>query len=1008
MGTPDTIKRLVDCFHRNEEYYSRGSLNETQLRREYLDPFFTALGWDIENKAGYADAYKDVIHEYSLKTKDTTEAPDYCFRIGGVRKFFLEAKKPSINIKHDIHPAFQLRSYAWSAKLPLSILTDFQEFAVYDCRIPPHKNDKASNARIMFLSYKEYLDKWEEIECIFARESILKGSFDKYVDSNKKKKGTAEVDSMFLMQMEVWRNSLARNIALRNPNLSVRELNYSVQKTIDRIVFLRICEDRGIEDYGQLMSLQNGANVYGRLKQIYCRADERFNSGLFHFEKERDRIELPDNLTLDLTIDDKTLKDVVKELYYPESPYEFSVLPADILGQVYEQFLGKIIRLTPTHQAVIDDKPEVKKSGGVYYTPTYIVEYIVNNTVGKLLEKVTTPKEISLLRILDPACGSGSFLLGAYQFLLDWHLKYYHTELKKSDKILKQKHPPVYANEIGTYLLTTSEKKRILLNNIYGVDIDSQAVEVTKLSLMLKVLEGESTQTLNNELKFFRERALPDLSNNIKCGNSIIGPDFYNQLEMNFLDEEEKLRINVFEWITEFKEIIKSGGFDAVIGNPPYIRIQRISENESKYFFKTYKTLASKTDISQVFIEKAIELINQSGIAGFICTSQWLATDYGKLMRDKMSQGFIKEVVHFGSLPVFSKADTYPAIFIITKKLNPLLLVKLIKSKVLLNYNSIEAAPKINIDYKSLDSGNWALGGFELDKLLDNEKRKWNPLSYYGKSYIGALTGMDEAFVVNEDTISQESLERDILVPYAYRGNEVFAFRKYLPSSYIIYPYKEQSDGSIELFTEHQLSTYFPNAFKHLLMFKQKLRMRMDSRKYYADNINWYKYLRPGSFKYINPIKLIFKGIEKKSVVGILEEGSAFNGANTPAIIIEDYSEKLMYKLLALLNSKTISYYLVQKCPDKLGGYKRFNSTNISNIPIPIYFESIKYDSLVNLAFTKNELESKITFCKTPSDRKILERQSKIIEEQINQLVYQLYGLKEEEIKLVEDNFAEG
>ncbi len=448
MGAPDTIKRLVDTFQRNIDVYKNDSINETQLRREFLDPFFTTLGWDVENKAGYADAYKDVIHEYSLKTKDVREAPDYCFRIGGTRKFFVEAKKPSVNVRDDIHPAFQLRSYAWSAKLPLSILTDFEELAVYDCRIPPNKKDKASNARIMFLTYDQYIDKWDEIENIFAHESILKGSFDKYVESNKKKKGTAEVDLVFLEQMEVWRKSLAKNIALRNPHLSIRELNYSVQKTIDRIIFLRICEDRGIEDYGQLMSLQNGASVYERLKQIFYRADEKYNSGLFHFETERDRIEPPDNLTLDLSVDDKTIKDIVKELYYPESPYEFSVLPADILGQVYEQFLGKVIRLTAGHQAVIEDKPEVKKAGGVYYTPTYIVDYIVNNTVGKLLsssplrkgrteEGFAAPRQVSNLKILDPACGSGSFLLGAYQYLLDWHLKYYLKELESSNKLLQ-------------------------------------------------------------------------------------------------------------------------------------------------------------------------------------------------------------------------------------------------------------------------------------------------------------------------------------------------------------------------------------------------------------------------------------------------------------------------------------------------------------------------------------------------------------------------------------------
>ena len=216
---------------------------------------------------------------------------------------------------------------------------------------------------------------------------------------------------------------LAQNIALRNPKLTQRELNFAVGRTIDRIIFLRICEDRGIEPEGQLMALQNGTNIYQRLIRIYYSADEKYNSGLFHFREEKDRFEPPDDLTLNLSIDDKPLKDIFKSLYYPESPYEFSVLPADILGQVYEQFLGKVIYLTAGHRAKVEDKPEVKKAGGVYYTPTYIVDYIVKNTVGKLLEgKNPGPRgSASNIRILDPACGSGSFLIGAYQYLLDWH-----------------------------------------------------------------------------------------------------------------------------------------------------------------------------------------------------------------------------------------------------------------------------------------------------------------------------------------------------------------------------------------------------------------------------------------------------------------------------------------------------------------------------------------------------------------------------------------------------------
>jgi hypothetical protein len=600
MNIPTTISDLIDRFERNIDAYRSGKYNETQLRREFIDPLFISLGWDVTNEAGYAEAYKDVIHEDSIKVGGATKAPDYCFRIGGTRKFFLEAKKPSVNIKDEAHPAYQLRRYAWSSKLPLSILANFEEFAVYDCRIKPSLKDNASKARVLYIKYQEYPQRWEEMVAIFSRDAVLKGSFDKYAKSTKTKKGTTEVDSAFLNEIELWRDSLARNIAFRNKHLSQRELNFAVQRTIDRIIFLRICEDRGIETYGQLMSLMNGKDVYKRLYQIYRNADQKYNSGLFHFKKEKERQEPPDELTPSLSINDLVLKQIIKTLYYPESPYEFSVLPADILGQVYEQFLGKVIRYKSAHKVVIEHKPEVKKAGGVYYTPTYIVDYIVKNTVGKLLEG-KTQRTAAKLKILDPACGSGSFLIGAYQYLLDWYCDWYIKD--GAEKHCKGKQACLYQASHGEWRLTTTERKRILLSNIYGVDIDNQAVEVTKLSLLLKVLEGENEQTIESMIKLFHQRALPDLGNNIKCGNSLIGTDFYEQVQMDTLNEEERNKINVFDWDVEFAGIMKKGGFDAVIGNPPY----KIAAGQDfpDYFNYHFHLTQYQTDFYVFFIEKA-------------------------------------------------------------------------------------------------------------------------------------------------------------------------------------------------------------------------------------------------------------------------------------------------------------------------------------------------------------------------------------------------------------------
>ena len=375
------------------------------------------------------------------------------------------------------------------------------------------------------------------------------------------------------------------------------------------------------------------------------KADTKYNSGLFDFSKSGDQV------TPRLTVDDKTLKPILADLYYPQSPYEFSVLPAEILGNVYEQFLGKVIRLTASHQAKVEEKPEVKKAGGVYYTPVYIVNYIVKNTVGKQIEG-KSPAQLNGFRVLDPACGSGSFLLGAYTLLLEYYHDWYsaHEPGKRKETVAQQPD--------GSWQLTLPERKRILTEHIFGVDIDRQAVEVTKLSLLLKVLEGVKQLTL------FAERALPNLDNNIKCGNSLIEPDYFAGKMMP--DNDELRRVNPFDWQQGFPEAMQAGGFDCVIGNPPYIRIQNMKEwapLEIEIYKQIYSTAcAGNYDIYIVFVERGLGLLNTRGRLGFILPSKFFSTDYGEALRRLIvERKALSEVVDFGHSQVLTLPQHIPA-----------------------------------------------------------------------------------------------------------------------------------------------------------------------------------------------------------------------------------------------------------------------------------------------------------------------------------------------------------
>lgn len=397
LAIPEIVLKLVKHFSEQLDLLRSQHYNEAQLRQEFLNPFFEALGWDVNNKKEYSLNYREVVHEDSIHIKGSpnAKAPDYAFRLGGHRKFFVEAKKPAEDIQNTREFAFQLKSYAWSLGLPLSILTDFEEFAVYDCRNKPNASDSPASNRILYMRFEEYPQRWEEIANIFSPEAIMRGAFDKYVEENTGKKGTTNVDDAFLAEIETWRDMLARNIALRNAeNINERRLNFAVQMTIDRIIFLRICEDRGIEPENQLFEISKHKEIYPALVELFRRADLKYNSGLFHFSDEKGRDKHVDSFTPTLVIDDKVLKDIIKSLYYP-CPYVFKEIPVEILGQVYEQFLGKVTRLTPGKQAKIEEKPEVRKAGGVYYTPKYIVDYIVANTIGKLLEGKTQLKPAS-------------------------------------------------------------------------------------------------------------------------------------------------------------------------------------------------------------------------------------------------------------------------------------------------------------------------------------------------------------------------------------------------------------------------------------------------------------------------------------------------------------------------------------------------------------------------------------------------------------------------------------
>ncbi len=976
MQASSRVEQLVEEFHKHLGDYKSSNYNESNVKRDFIEPFFKELGWDVYNQKQYAHNYRDVITEDFIKSTTNAGAPDYSFRVGGVRKFFVEAKKPSIALDRDRDSALQVKRYGWNARLPISILTDFEEFAIYDTRVKPENNENPYNSRLLYLTYEDYLNKWDDIANLISQEAILQGKLDEFIEKEHKK-GTSTVDHEFLKDIEAWREQLARNIVLRN-NISEAELNYAVQIIIDRIIFLRICEDRNIEPYGRLLALTKQADIYRNLQELFFKADSKYNSGLFNLQVNNKQNSPKDEITPYLRVDDKVLKQIIKGLYYP-CPYEFSVIPTEILGNIYEKFIGKEINITSSGKRInVEYKPEVRKAGGVYYTPNYIVDYIVSATVGELV-KNKTPEEVSELAILDPACGSGSFLLGAYGYLLAWHLEYYSQFPEHYREYLIQ-------DSKGGFKLTISECKRILLNNIYGVDIDSQAVEVTKLSLLLKVLEDEKAETIDNYIKTNNNGALPELAGNIKCGNSLVSTDIYKQ--MPDLSSEEKQKINPFDWENEFPKIFENGGFDGVIGNPPYIRGESLGE--TKKYISNYEVFCGSADYYTYFCEKAYHLLRKGGVSGFILSNKWLLARYGEKLRSFLKNySNLRQLIDLSGSNVFKEASVDSSILIFEKRKarqkHNIFVAKDLASK---NQNHF------NIQQQDLEEK-----GFYLipQKVLDIKKKieaVGTPLKDWDVNiFRGILTGYNKAFIIDNQTkealCREDPKSAEILKPLL-RGRDIDRYSYNWQGLWLI-----NSHNGYNNYNRVNVVQNYPAIYNYLQQFKNKLVQRQDKGDHWT-NLRNCAYLRE-----FEKEKIIWSDISAKNKFNWADNKSYMN--NTCYLMTN-----ITKTHLGILNSSLILFYFKFNSISWNNNILRWTRQYVEQIPIPKLNlqnpkEKARHDKMVELVDKMLELKEQTKHTYNPHTQNQLEREIGEVDREIDQLVYSLYGLTSEEIKIIED-----
>ena len=1003
----ESIKERIEAFRRNLQYFDQ-SYKEGRLETEYLEPFFQYLGWDVSNQDGISELYKDVIKRASVEVEGHLKEPDYSFTIGGKPAFLVEAKKPSENIHDNNSYSFQLRRYAYSAKIPISILTSFKEFAVYDCRVKPNKDDRASVARIYYGTFEEILTNFDFIYDTFSREGIRRDSLKEFI-KKAGQSGTSEVDDEFLLDLENWREKLAKNIATLNKDLSVNDLNLVVQKILDRILFLRIAEDRYIEPYGRLKNIAKSNNIYRELINYFKEENDKFNSGLFDLDT--------DQITPSIKISKDILASIIDDLYYPSSPYVFKVLKIEILGSAYERFLGKTIKLTESHKVRIEDKPEVKKAGGIYYTPSFVVDYIVKNTINELL-KGKTPKDVEKIRILDPACGSGTFLVRAYSNLLDWHLNYYlENQTRYRNKI--------YLVRPEEWALTTEVRKSILLNNIFGVDIDQQAVEITKLSLLLKVLENETKESVNRQLKLVNERVLPNIDNNIRCGNSLVDHTYFSQLDLT--DDRENWeriqKVNPFDWSDKEKGygyLTEGAKFDVIIGNPPYVKeytsrepFEQVKQTNLRKYYQ------GKMDLWYIFTCKAIDLLKEGGLHSFIALNNWVTNAGASIMRQKiLTETKLLSFLDFNQYQIFKKKASNQTMVFVLKKEKITSPYKLSYAKVIgKNITEDELTRFLNSSGTSRDIASY-------DVVIDPVKLNGNTIAFVGSDLDEILTKIDERsnYSLSDDEVStgidiHQDFVTDKHIKYlkdpSLKGSGIFNLsnREYLNLGLN----SKEKDIVKPFYGTDQLFRYYGNSKNSLWVIYSDKQVR--------DNIDSYPHIKEHLEKFKKVITSDFgpyglhraresKFFEGEKIVSLRKTlQPRFTYTDFPCYVSQTYfvlkpSNIDLKYLTGLLNSNVIFFWL------KYRGKRQGEQLQIDKQPLmklPLYLPDVtvhselKYrDEIINATNGIIDLTKDLIESRSESNKAIIEMKIKALEDKINNAVYLLYGITEEEQKIIE------
>lgn len=989
----NTIHALVEKYESNRDFYRTPKFNETQVRNEFLDPLFEILGWDIRNTSGKKTNEREVLLEESLKANAATHSkkPDYTFRLFGERKFFLEAKKPCVDISTDDNPAKQVRRYGYTANLKISALSNFEDLYIYDTSYKVEDGDTLTKARIKAYHYTDYENVAEELLELVGKESVYTGHFEEVWDDIELNVAHQSVDSLFLEQINQWRLMLGQQILSYDSDLEIDYLGDIVQSYINKILFLRVCEDRNIETYQRLLTIADH-NSHEELVAKFKEADNKYNSSLFEELISEDII---GNIS-------SSFWTIIRQLYFPESPYSFTVLSSDILGRIYEIFLAERLAVVDGELKIVK-KPE-NAERDIVTTPNFVVREILRQTAVEIIQG-KTPNEVNNLKCADIACGSGAFLLELYQLLYDSLVDYY----------LGNDRSKLVQTSIDTYKLPYEMKRNLLVNCIYGVDKDFNAVEACKFGLLLKLLEDEDV----NSLSSFHP-ILPDLSNNIFYGNSL--------LSTADVPAGDALEINPFNF--------DDRAFDLIVGNPPYMKtedIKAFTPKEKSLYEKgnRYTSAYKQYDKYFLFIERALNLLKPNGYLGYIVPSKFMKVGAAKELRNLIANNaYLKTMTSFGAHQVFADKSTYTCIMVLEKNRHENFKYSEVSDFIGWRVRNVNAYKFCDRPSITINAGTWVLCTDEHLPLLNAVTTHTKPLGdIVGDDYIfnGIQTSANKVYVfvpISETRTTytfkafdgnEYEVEKAVTKPYfktAQGAHAMSTYRTFKPNARVFFPYKKDNDGHLQLISLTTIQRCYPLFYAFLMAAKPELnKASRDIQPKPATADEWYRYGRHQSLEACE--------VEEKMIVGVLAQADKYAIDNNGTLVSSGGTAG--YCLVSVPSDIQYSIYYIQAILGSIqgewlaslygeifrGGYIARGTKVLKQIPIrEIDFtnqnEQNAHDDIVDRQKRLIELGDKIS--KAAKNRRSLiplQRQFDLLKQEQQNVINMLYGMTNDEVSLI-------